>query len=370
MKALRNPLALGVIGLLAACSSGAPKAPDLVPLTPIMSTRLAWSTQVGATLPGQRPLAVPSGVLLTNAAGVLRELDAATGAVRWQANVGVPLNTGAGSDGNTAAVVSQGNELIAVRGGARVWSQRLPAPSYTPPLVAGQRVFVLTADRSVVAFDAANGARLWISNRPADPLVLRHPGALLAVGDTLVAGVGGRLQGVDPNNGRQRWSVALATPRGTNEVERLVDVVGPVARLGTQVCARAYSAVVACVDARDGTLQWSKASTGLKGVAGNDVAVFGSDSNGRVRAWARQDGRELWSVDRLSLRSLSAPLAVGRVVVLADDNGLVHVLSREDGSDMARLNTDPSGAVAEPVLSGNTLLVQTQNGGVFAWLPE
>lgn len=370
MMAVRLPLILGVMGALAACSGGAPKAPDLQPLTPIMSTRLAWSAQVGETLPGQRPLAVAGGVLLANASGVLRELDATTGALRWQANVGVPLITGAGSDGSTAAVVSQGNELIAVRGGARAWSQRLPAPSYTPPLVAGERVFVLTADRSVMAFDAANGARLWSSNRPSDPLVLRHPGALLAVGDTLVAGVGGRLQGLDPNNGRQRWSVALATPRGTNEVERLVDVVSPVARLGTQVCARAYSAVVACVDARDGTLQWSKASTGLKGLAGNDTAVFGSDSNGRVRAWTRQDGRELWSIDRLALRNLSAPLAVGRVVVLADDNGLVHVLSREDGSDMARLNTDASGAVAEPVLAGTTLLVQTRNGGVFAWLPE
>jgi outer membrane protein assembly factor BamB len=370
MKALRIPLTVGALVWLAACSSGAPKAPDLAPVTPIMSTRLAWTAQVGATLPGQRPLAVSGGVLLANAAGVLRELDANTGAVRWQADLGIGLNTGAGSDGNTAAVVSQGNELIAVRAGARAWSQRLPAPSYTPPLVAGERVFVLTADRSVLAFDASTGARLWASNRPADPLVLRHPGALLAVGDTLVAGVGGRVQGFDPNNGRQRWSAALATPRGTNEVERLVDVVGPVARLGTQVCARAYGAAIGCVDASTGAVQWSKTSTGLMGLAGNDTAVFGADSNGRVRAWARQDGRELWSMDRLALRSLTAPLAVGRVLMIADDKGLVHVLSREDGSDMARLSTDASGAAAEPVLSGNALVVQTRNGGVFAWLPE
>ena len=370
MRVRGLPLVLVWMALLAACSGGAPKAPDLPPLTPTMATRLAWSVQMGPTLPGQRPLAVAGGVLLTNAAGVLRELDATTGAVRWQADLGVKLNTGVGSDGTTAAVVSQGNELIAVRSGARAWSQRLPAPSYTPPLVAGERVFVLSADRSVLAFDAASGERLWTSNRPADPLVLRHPGVLLAVGDTLVVGAGGRLQGVDPNNGRQRWTVALAVPRGTNEVERMVDLVAPVSRQGTQVCARAYSAAVGCVDARDGTLLWSRASTGLAGLAGNESLLVGSDSNGRVRAWARQDGRELWSVDRLALRSLSAPLAVGRVVVLADDKGLVHVLSREDGSDMARLSTDASGSVSEPVLAGNTLVVQTRSGGVFAWLPE
>jgi hypothetical protein len=89
-----------------------------------------------------------------------------------------------------------------------------------------------------------------------------------------------------------------------------------------------------------------------------------------VRAWSRTDGRELWSTERFALRNLSAPLAVGRVVVLADASGPVHVISREDGSDMARLNTDASGPVAEPVVAGNTLVVQTRNGGVFAWLPE
>ena len=64
---------------------------------------------------------------------------------------------------------------------------------FTPPLVAGRRVFVLGADRSLNAFDAASGARLWQQNRPGDALSLRQAGLLMAVGDTLVAGQQGRL---------------------------------------------------------------------------------------------------------------------------------------------------------------------------------
>ncbi len=359
-----------LVAALSACSSGAPKAPELAPVVPILGTRVAWTAQIGQSLPGQRPLVLPGRLVLTNAVGGVWELDADTGAVRTRTDLGVALATGAGSDGRTTAVVSQANELMALRSAAVAWRVRLPAPSYTPPLVAGERVFVLLADRSVLAFDADTGAQLWNHSRSADPLVLRHPGVLLAVGDNLIAGLGGRLTALDPLTGRQRWSTAVATPRGTNEVERLVDLVGPVSRREQQLCVRAFSATVACVDARDGSVQWSKPSAGPSGMAGNDNAVFATEGSGRVRAWSRSDGRELWSTDRFVLRQLSAPLAVGRVVVFADSNGQVHLLSREDGSDMARLNSDSSGPVAEPVLSGNTLVLQTRNGGVFAWLPE
>ena len=37
---------------------------------------------------------------------------------------------------------------------------------------------------------------------------------------------------------------ALATPRGTNDLERLVDIVAPVSRVGDSVCARAFLAQV------------------------------------------------------------------------------------------------------------------------------
>lgn len=371
-RAVRAFVMAAAVGALAACSSS-PKAPQPAPLAPVanlMGTSLIWSAQVGAGHAGLQPLVAGGRVWAASASGSVVALDASSGVVAWRAELNTPLAAGVGSDGETAAVVTRENQLVALRDGREVWRVRLNARSFTAPLVAGKRVFVLTADRSISAYDSANGARLWATTRPADPLVLNQPGALLAVGDSLVAGVSGRLAGFNPDNGAVRWEVPVASPRGTNEIERLVDIVGPLARLGASVCARAYGAVVGCVDASRGTPVWTKPAQGTTGVHGDDRLLFGSESDGRFVAWRRDSGEPAWTIERLKHRELSAPLALGRVVAVGDNTGLVHLVSREDGSEMTRLSTDGSPVLVQPVLAGDALVVQTRNGGLYAWRPQ
>lgn len=365
---------LGVLALagLSACSSGTkkPQPTELPPVAALMGTRAAWTAQVGATTESMAPLVVGGRVFAASTAGTVVALNGATGQDVWRLNLGTPIAAGVGSDGQIAAVVTQSNQLVAMTDGRETWRVRLPARAFTAPLVAGARVFVLTADRTVTAFDARNGARLWVQSRTAEPLVLSQSGALLAVGDTLVAGLSGRLVGFNPANGSVRWEAPIATPRGTNEVERLVDIVGPVSRIGDSVCARAYSAAVGCVDAARGTVVWSRAAQGTTGVHGDDRLVFGADAMDRFQAWQRASGEPAWGIDRLKYRGLSAPLALGRVVAVGDSSGLVHLVSREDGSEMTRLSTDGSPILTAPVLSGDALVVQTRNGGIYAWRPQ
>jgi outer membrane protein assembly factor BamB len=201
-------------------------------------------------------------------------------------------------------------------------------------------------------------------------LVLRQAGVLLAVGDTLVVGLSGRLVGINPSNGTIRWEAPIASPRGTNDIERLVDLVGRVSREGDVVCARAFQASVGCVDATRGTLLWTKSAIGSVGVHGDDKYVFGVESDGKVVSWRRADGERAWVSERLRYRALTDPLVVGRSVAVGDETGLVHLLSREDGSALARVSTDGSAVIAAPVLVGGTLVVVTRNGGVYGFKPE
>lgn len=371
LSALLPVLAMTVV--LAACSSSnkKPEPAPLAPVTALVSAKQVWSLQIGATAPLIEPAVVGATVVFANAAGGLFAIETQTGRESWRADLGSALAAGVGFDGETAAVVTKDNDLIAVSAGRELWRVRLAARVFTAPLVAGQRVFVLSGDRSVLAFDGKTGARLWSqSARGADALVLQQAGVLIAVGDTLVTGVSGRLAGLNPNNGSVRWDAAIANPRGVNEIERLVDLVGRVGRVGDQICARAFQSAVGCVDAGRGALAWTKTANGAVGVHADAGQVYGSEANGRVVAWKRSSGDVAWSTDRLLHRGLTAPLAAGRSIAVGDSQGYVHLLSREDGSMLNRLSTDGSPIVAAPLLAGNTMIAVTRNGGVYAWRPE
>ncbi len=347
-----------------------PKPAELQANPATLGIRPAWTNRIG---PVSFPLEVHvtgQQLALASSDGTVAVLDAATGRDVWRASVGAPIAAGVGSDGSTAAVVTANNELVALSGGRVLWREKLPAQAYTAPLVAGKRVFVLAADRSVSAFDGATGRRLWTQSRPGEPLVLRQAGVLLAVGDTLLAGQGGRLAGLNPLNGSVRWEAPIATARGTNDVERLVDLVGPVSRVGTSVCTRAYQAAVGCVDAGRGILGWTRPARGTEGVGGDERIVVGTESDDRVVAWSRDSGERAWVHDRLLHRGLSAPLVVGSSVAVGDSAGFLHVLSREDGSLRNRVATDGSAPAAAPVVAGTTLVVVTRNGGVHAFVPQ
>ncbi|HMN21459.1 MAG TPA: outer membrane protein assembly factor BamB [Ottowia sp.] len=364
-------LALGAL-VLAGCASGTarPKPAELPPSVDLIGVRQVWQLRAA---PVGFPLQVHvqgSQVLLAGDDGSLVTLDAASGRELGRASVGAPLSAGVGNDGRVSAVVTRANEVVALEGGQVLWRRPLPTQSYTAPLVAGGRVFVLGADRSLTALDGGSGARLWHLERPAEPLVLRQAGVLLPVGNTLVAGLAGRLVGIDPDNGSVRWEAPVAAARGTNDVERLVDLVGGAYRAGTLVCARAFQAALGCVETRDGRLLWTRAANGATGIAGDGERLYGAEADGQVLAWRADTGDRAWSTERLRWRQLTGPLVLGRSVVVGDSTGLVHLLSRADGTALGRMSTDGSGIAATPVQAGNTLVVVTRAGNVFGFRPE
>jgi outer membrane assembly lipoprotein YfgL len=379
IRALAPVCAIGAAVALAGCSmlptsmggtAEKPKPAELPPNAALIAVRAAWTARVGEV---RLPLTVNvrgSTVTLAASDGTVAAIDAATGRDLWRANVGGPLAAGVGSDGKVTAVVTRANELVALDSGKEIWREKLAAVAYTAPFVAGARVFVLTADRAVTGYDGQTGRKLWSQQRPGEPLVLRQGGVMLAVGNTLVVGLSGRMVGLDPLTGAVRWEAPLASPRGINDVERLVDLVGSVARDGETVCARAFQTAVGCVNAARGAVLWTKPSNGNEGLSGDGRLVFGTEADGKVVAWKRENGERAWITDRLQYRALTAPLSLGRSVVIGDNTGLVHMLSREDGTPLNRLTTDGSPVAAAPVVAGNTLVVVTRNGGVYGFVPE
>ena len=352
-------------------SADKPKPAELAPNVALIQVRPAWTARIGQV---GFPLTVSvngATIAVASGDGSVAQLDAASGRQLWRATAGGEISAGVGSDGKLSSVITRSNDVVTFGpGGVPAWRQKLGAQAYTAPFVAGGRVFVLAADRTVTAFDGATGRRLWSQQRPGEPLVLRQAGVMLAVGDTLVVGLAGRMVGLNPLNGSVRWDAPISIPRGTNDVERLVDLVGTVSRVGNSVCARAFQSRVGCVEADRGTVVWTKPANGAEGLHGDDRLVFGTESDGKVVAWRRDNGEQAWSTDRLQFRGLTAPLALGRSVIIGDSTGLVHMLSREDGTPLNRLTTDGTAIAAPPVLAGNTLVVVSRGGGIYGFVTE
>ncbi|MCE4536079.1 outer membrane protein assembly factor BamB [Pelomonas sp. P7] len=329
------------------------------------SGRVLWSAK-GDNVNFPLSIATPDDrFVVASSDGSVRALAATDGRELWRGDAGSKLAAGVGSDGRFAAVVSRDNELIVLDAGRMAWKKTLPTPVIAAPLVAGERVFALTLDRQVLAFDALDGRKIWELKRPGEPLTLAKAGVLLAYKDTLVVGQGPRLAGVDPLKGQLRWEASVATPRGTNEVERLADLVGPAVRQGDLICARAFQSSVGCVNAERGSALWNRVVGGTNGIGADDQVVVAGDASDRLSAWKLANGDLAWSADQFQHRKLSAPVVTGKQIVIGDYEGQVHLLDRDTGKTRSRLPTDGSQVVTIALL-GDTALVATKSGGLFA----
>ncbi|MBC7700783.1 outer membrane protein assembly factor BamB [Aquabacterium sp.] len=365
-RALGASALAAAAALLSACGSTKPKPAPLESFTPSQGITTVWSKRLGS-VDGPASLAVAAGSVTWAASdGQILSADVKTGQERWRAQANAKLSAAVGSDGRYAAVVTTDNELITFDQGKVLWRERLTGRVITAPLVAGERVFVQSVDRSVRAYDVLDGRWLWNYQRPGgDPLSLSTPGLLSTFRDTLVVGQGARFVGLDPLKGVPRFDFSVGTPRGTNEVERLADLVGPGARADDEICVRAFQLSVACIEMNRGSLRWSRPQSGTQAVAADDTTVVGSDGADRLSAWRTENGEIRWRVDRFTHRKLSAPAVWGKLIAVADGEGQLHILASDDGRTVARISLD-NALSAAPVVSDGLLLVATRSGTLYA----
>jgi len=365
-----SAIGLVLLGLLAACgSSSRPEPPPIGEFKAQQAIKTLWTFKFAAADQLNQSLQIVNDhVALASADGTVAVVNTMDGKLSWKYALGMRLLSGAGFDGEKLAVISASNELVVLQDGKLLWRKRMKAQSYTNPLVAGDRVFVLLADRSVAAFDAGTGQPLWTQQRPGEPLVLKQNGVLSAFQNSLLAGMGGHLVSLNPDNGQILWDVAIANPRGINDLERLVDLVASPSRVRNSVCVRAFQAQIGCVDASRGALVWNKSSVGIKGLGGGAEVLVSSESNGVVRAWSRSTGERVWDTDRLKYRELSAPLWTTKGVVVGDEGGWIYVLSGKDGSLLNRLQTTASGFASAPTpLADGGFVMLSRNGQLSAY---
>ena len=345
----------------------------LVQFKPTLAVRTAWSAPIGSSGAYSFSPAV-SGENIYAAArdGVVSKVDAATGKTVWRINAGTTLTAGVGTDGNTVVVAGEKGTLMAFDAAGKVrWTAQTSSEVLSAPAVGLGLVIVRSQDNRIVGFDADTGARKWVVQRTAPPLILRAaPGILIAAPNAYVALPGGKLLAITLATGAPRWEASVGDARGTTELERVIDTAGMPVAVGGAVCAVSFQGRAVCFDAANGTVGWSKDLSSDVGLGADERFIFAADVTGSVIALTRESGASVWKNTQLGYRRLSAPVSIGRAVAVGDYQGYVHFFGREDGAILGRIATDGSEIVAAPVLSGSNLIVQTRAGALVAVTTE
>ncbi|MDQ7990512.1 MAG: outer membrane protein assembly factor BamB [Candidatus Dactylopiibacterium sp.] len=359
---------------LAACGSKNTK-PEAKPaplpaFKPTAELRVQWSAGLASLEESMLAPAFAGGsVYAADRKGDLARFDAA-GRQVWKVRTLPRLSGGVATNGERVVVASSDGDLAAhdAADGKQVWKISVGGEVLAEPLLTGELAIVRIGDNKIVAYGLADGSRRWVYQRAQAPLALRSYGGLSQADGLVFAGfAGGKLVALTTAGGLQRWEATVAQPKGSNEIERLTDVVGKPVVQGDMVCVSSFQGRVACVERAGGSLRWARDFSSAAGLAADAGNVFLTDSADAVHALDASTGATVWKQDKLSLRRLGQPLIVGDTLVVADGMGYVHAMSRRDGGFVANYRVDSSGVRAPlQALPNQAFAVQAVDGDLYA----
>ncbi|MDB5773911.1 MAG: bamB [Herbaspirillum sp.] len=369
---------VAAIAGLAGCSLFASKPPTdaPVPLVEFKATqkiRTLWTVSVGKSENYEfSPVQADDSIYAAAADGTVARINTVSGKPVWRVNAGVKLTAGVGSDGLTVAVAGEKGVVLAYDNtGKLLWKAQATSEILSAPAVGSGLVVVRSLDNHIFAFDAATGERRWMAERTLPTLTLRNaPGIVIDAQTAYVAMPGGRLSALMLSNGGPRWEIPVGDPRGTTELERVSDVSGRPAIVGSDICAVAFQGRIGCFDIGSGSVHWLKQFSSAVGLGADEHNVYAADERGGVTEFVRETGAGMWRNDKLGYRQLTTPVALGDVVAVGDYQGFVHFLSRDTGDFVARVATDGSAITAAPIVAASSVIFQTKAGSLVALAAE
>ena len=347
---------------------------ELTDLSPSVSFERVWSRDLGDGA-GRRGLALRPAfagdrVFATDVEGGVYAFDASSGNELWRAETQEELGSSPGVGGGLVVVGGLDGLVIALdaESGEQRWTTQASSEVIAAPAIANDVVIVRANDGRIFGLNAADGTRRWVFDRGVPLLTVRGNGDPTIVGDAVYIGYdNGKAVALSIADGSLRWEQAVAQSEGRTELERMVDIDGPLAPGETEIFAVTYRGQVGGLMFDTGRQIWSREMSAYSGLARSGDALYLSNADGSVVALDARSGTAMWEQDALAHRWLSTPAVVADHVVVGDFEGYVHVLKTDDGSLAARARVGKDPIRGQPLAVGNMVYVEGGNGELAAF---
>ncbi|RKF15523.1 outer membrane protein assembly factor BamB [Alginatibacterium sediminis] len=248
------------------------------------------------------------------------------------------------------------------------WQARVDGEVLARPAVDDSNVVISTSNGFLIALDAFDGSERWKVEIDQPSLTLRSKAAPVVSNGLVVLGRSdGKLAFYLLENGRQVFESRLANPKGSTEIDRIVDLDSQPIVEGPLVYAVAYNGSLVNIDLRDGQEQWRRAYSAFRdlSISGDDLFVV--DAADVLYSVAANNGIERWSQQQFGYRGLTPAAVDYQYVVVGDSEGYLYWIDRDSGVIVSQKQIDDAGLYTAPVVGSENMYVQTRSGKLIAF---
>ena len=353
--------------------NAAPPAP-LVDIESPIAVKKLWSTSVGVGDDKQFINLVPavdeSQIFVADRKGQVVAFDLETGKKNWSVKTETAIAAGPGVGEGLVLVGTSDAEVLALStiDGTLLWKAEVSSEVLSVPRIDLDKVIVQTADGNVAALDAGDGHEVWIHDRSIPVLTLRGTSSPAVQHGLVVVGyANGKLAALSAEKGFDVWETSITIPKGSSEIDRMVDIDGDPIIVGAAVYVTTYQGRIAVVDIQNGDPGWTRDMSSSVGLGVDFSQVYVTDDQSHVWALSRGSGATEWKVEDMNNRQLTAPEPFEDYILVGDVDGYVHLLSRYDGRVAARVKVDSRGVNAKPLVKDGVFYVYGNSGKLAAY---
>ncbi len=372
---MRYILIASVSILLMACGDTDNSEPpaELVDFTPSYTVEELWSVDTGVGIDQQylklTPLILDDRIIVADREGNVSAYALKTGRQLWEVELDIILSGGVGGEKNNLVLTSRNGHVILLDGqGKQKWTVDATSEVLMPAQIAADLVIIRSVDGRISALKLLDGSVKWSYKRDVPALSLRGNSTPIIKQGYIFNGLdNGRLVALDLIDGHTVFDIAVSTPSGRSELERLVDIDGDSVIRDDTLYMASYQGRVVAIDIRRGQLKWNRKLSSYSGVEYTSAGLYISDDRDHIWALDPENGATLWKQEKLKARKLTRPVAMKNTLVVADFEGYLHWLSPFDGRFVARAETDDSGVLVPPIVHNGVLYVITRDGELTAF---